>query len=158
MQYRLDWLHGNVLCITSGTSTAAQLCRNVPLPSLLCGRDVHEDSHDPQLGGTTVKGSGTCTCKNVVQSRACALECYFLGNGVRKANQAWMVLWHWSRKQGRKVLARKRAGSCTKKADFCSEASPTMTFLHIGAGIQLLFAYQITMEEGKKPILVGPCC
>ena len=26
------------------------------------------------------------TCKNVVLLRACALECYFLGNDVRKAN------------------------------------------------------------------------
>ena len=41
------------------------------------------------------------TCKNVVLLRACALECYFLGNDVRKANSPWMVLcvfvcvWHW---------------------------------------------------------------
>ena len=58
------------------------------------------------------------------------------------------------------ISKEEKAGSCMKKAGFCSQTSPT-TFLHIGAvhtGIQLLFAYQITMEEGKKPILVGPCC
>ena len=67
-----------------------------------------------------------------------------------------------SRKQCRKALARKRRlDRARRKADFCSEAGPRMTFLHasaVHAGIQLLFAYQNTMEEGKKLILVGPCC
>ena len=57
-------------------------------------------------------------------------------------------------------LGRRGPGSCTKKADFRSEAGPRTTSLHtsaVHAGIQLLFVYQNTMEEGKKLILVGPC-
>ena len=58
------------------------------------------------------------------------------------------------------ISKEEEAGLCTKKADFCSEAGPRTTFLHasaVHAGIQLLFAYQNTIEEGKNLILVGPC-
>ena len=59
------------------------------------------------------------------------------------------------------VSKEEEAGSSTEKAGFRSEASSRTTFLRtsvVHAGIQLLLTYQITMEEGKKFLLVGSCC
>ena len=64
------------------------------------------------------------TCKIVVQSQACTFECYFLGNGVRKASKPWMVLcigvcvaldMLMSRKTCKKSLSRKRRLACAHR-------------------------------------------
>ena len=44
---------------------------------------IKEKAHGSDLRRDQVRA---LTCKNVVLLRACALECYFLGNDVRKAN------------------------------------------------------------------------
>ena len=56
------------------------------------------------------------------------------------------------------ISKEEEAGSCTKKADFCSEAGQSTSFLCTSAvhvGIELLFTYQISVDEGKKFLLMG---
>ncbi len=56
------------------------------------------------------------------------------------------------------ISKEEEAGSCTKKADFCSEAGQRTSFLYTSAvhvSIELLFTYEISVDEGKKFLLVG---
>ena len=66
-----------------------------------------------------------------------------------------------SRKQRRKALARKRRLARARRRRVFVQRQAQERLLRtsvVHAGIQLLLTYQITMEEGKKFLLVGSCC
>ena len=107
--------------------------------------------------------SGTCTWKIVVQSQACTFECYFPGNGERKASQPWMVLcvaldMLMSWKLRRNSLSRKRrlARACRSQVFVQNQARECLFFTL--ALSMLVFSCCLPVDKGEKFILVGPCC